>query len=112
MAGILKRRDQLNPADPLRKELERLARRLAHTIVEVQFADRSLKPTGKMAARLNSLKDKPLDTPALVELTLGLTSEMTLPVHGCRLYGFRAGPGSGVVLRVDLLDKERNNCAQ
>jgi hypothetical protein len=109
VAGILKRRDQLNPADPLRKDLERLARRLAHTIVEVQFADRSLKPTGKFAARLEALKYKSLDTATLVDLTVGLTSEMTLPVHGCRLYAFRAGPGSGVVLRVDLLDKERNN---
>jgi hypothetical protein len=109
VAGILKRREQLKLGDPLRRDLERLAQRLAQTIVEIQFADKSLKPNGKVTARLPPLKGKSLDTATLVELAIGLTNEMALPVHGCRLHVTRAGPGSGIVLRVDLLDKARNN---
>jgi hypothetical protein len=108
VAGILKRRDQLKPADPLRADLERLARRLAHTVVEIQIADKSLKPSGKITARLKALKDQSLDTTTLVELATGLTNELTLPIHGYRLHALRLGPGSGVVLRLDLLDKARN----
>jgi len=109
VSGILKRRDQLKAADPFRGSLERLARRVAHTIVEIQFAEKSLKPSGKVAARIDALKNKPLDTTTFVGLVIGLTNEMTLPVHGCRLHVSRLGPGSGVVVRVDLLDKARNN---
>jgi hypothetical protein len=109
VAGILKRSDQLKPADPRRKDLAQLARRAAHTVVEIQFADRSLKPSGKVAARLEALKNKPLNTLALVELTSALVNEVSFPVHGCRLHLFKAGPSSGVVLRLDLLDKARNN---
>jgi hypothetical protein len=109
VSGILKRRDQLKAADPFRSNLERLARRVAHTVVEIQFAERSLKPSGKVAARIDALKNKPLDTATLVGLVIGLTNELTLPVHGCRLHVSRLGPGSGVVVRVDLLDKARNN---
>jgi hypothetical protein len=107
--GVLKRRDRLKPGDPLRNELERLAQHMAQTIVEIQFADKSLKPSGKLAARIDALKNKPLDTATLVELAVRLTNEMALPVHGCRLHVTRAGPGSGIALRVDLLDKARNN---
>jgi hypothetical protein len=109
VSGILKRRDQLKAADPFRSILERLARRGAHTVVEIEFAERSLKPSGKVAARIDALKNKPLDTATLVGLVIGLTNELTLPVHGCRLHVSRLGPGSGVVVRVDLLDKARNN---
>jgi hypothetical protein len=109
VSGILKRRNQLKAADPFRSNLERLARRVAHTVVEIEFAERSLKPSGKVAARIDALKNKPLDTATLVGLVIGLTNEMTLPVHGCRLHVSRSGPGSGVVVRVDLLDKARNN---
>jgi len=109
VAGILKRGGQLEPADPLRKDLERLAQRLAQTIVDIQFADRSLKPTLKIAATLAAMKGKCLDSATLLDLAVGLMDETTPPVHGYRLDALRAGLGRGVVLRVDLMDKARNN---
>ena len=109
VAGILKRRDQLKPADPLRKDLERLAQRRRRRLSKSNSRTSRSSRAGKLAARLEALKHKPLDTASLVELAVGLTNEMALPVHGCRLHVTRAGPGSGIVLRVDLLDKARNN---
>jgi hypothetical protein len=106
-AEIIKRRDRLKPDDPIRAVLDRIDRRLANTIVEVQLADRSLKPDQKLADRLARLKSEPLDAARLQAFVIDLVRDLSKPARGFRLNVVRKGAASGIVLRLDLLDKPR-----
>jgi len=107
LAGIFKRLKSLPANDPQQAALDRLARRLASTIVEVQIADKSLKPDAALAAKLDKFKDKPLDEKALVETMTSLANGLARPVHGFQITIVRSGDGTGTTLRLDLLDKAR-----
>ncbi|HEV8066455.1 MAG TPA: hypothetical protein VGP76_01870 [Planctomycetaceae bacterium] len=104
---IFKRRDHLQADDPIRPILDRTGRRLANTIVEVQLADRSLKPDHKLADRLACLKAEPLDSERFRNFVINLTKDLSKPARGFRLNVVRKGVASGIVLRLDLLDKPR-----
>ena len=84
VTGILKRRKALKVDDPFRPTLER-TRRLAYTVIEVQLADKSLKPNGKVATRLDRLKARPLDVRAFTDLVSGLSDDLSKPSRGFRL---------------------------
>jgi hypothetical protein len=106
---IFKRRDRLKANDPIRAVLDRTAQRLANTVVEIQFGERSLKPDKKLADRLTSLKSEPLDSARLQNFVIGLTQDLSKPARAFRLNFVRAKPASGIVLRLDLLDKPRTD---
>jgi hypothetical protein len=106
-AEIVKRRDRLKPDDPFRAVLDRIGRRLANTIVDVQVAERSLKPDQKLADRLARLKSEPLEAARLQAFVIDLVRDLSKPARGFRLNVVRKGAASGIVLRLDLLDKPR-----
>jgi hypothetical protein len=108
---IFKRRDRLKANDPIRAVLDRTGRRLANTVVEVQFGNRSLKPDQKVADRLARLKSEPLDSARFQNLVVGLAKDLSKPARAFRLNVIRKGAASGIVLRLDLLDKPRTDAA-
>jgi hypothetical protein len=110
-AEIVKRRDHLKPDDPIRTVLDRIGRRLANTIAEVQVAERSLKPDQKLADRLARLKSEPLDSERFQAFVTGLVRDLSKPARAFRLNLVRKGAASGIVLRIDLLDKPRADAA-
>ena len=107
VAEIFKRRDRLKPDDPFRAVLDRIGRRIANTIVEVQIAEGSLKPNQKLTDRLARLKSEPLDSARLQAFVIDLVRDLSKAARGFRLNVVRKGAASGIVLRLDLLDKLR-----
>jgi hypothetical protein len=108
---VLARHDALNVADPFRAALNRLGRRLAHIVTEVQIADGSLKPNAKMAVRLERLKGRPLDSASFQKFVFGLSDDLAKPSRGFRILLLRSSAASGVTLRLDLLDKPHADAA-
>lgn len=105
LPGVLKRLE--GAGDPDRAVLERLARRLACLVTEVVIAEDSLEPDPLLAARLQDMKGRPFDPGTFVHTVSSLVKLWPGRVHAVRLTADRAGDGTGMVLKVDLLDKAR-----
>jgi hypothetical protein len=105
LPGVLQRLE--GAADPDRAVLERLARRLASLVTEVVIAEESLEPDALLAARLKDMKGRPFDPAAFVHAVTSLVEVWPRRAHAVRFTADRAGDGTGMVLKVDLLDKAR-----
>ncbi len=107
LPAIIERRDQLTVVDPRIAKLNLLARRLSLLVVDVAIAEKSLKPDMVLSDRLKSLKDKPFDPQVIQELLSELTRKLPEGVRGLRLAVDRGSNGTGVTLRLDLLNLKR-----
>jgi hypothetical protein len=87
--------------------VDNLAKRLACTITDVEFAPRSLKPDSVLSKRLEDLKNQPLDAKSIMEAAALTAKDLRGDVHGVEFSSVRSGDGTGFVLVIDLLGRER-----
>jgi hypothetical protein len=107
LAGTLDRLKSLDPHSPHRPAFDRLARRLASSVVEIQVGEKSLKPDDAIKSKLESFKGKPLDPSALAEVLGSLATDLRPPAYGVKFFVSRAAGEAGTTLRVDIIDKSR-----
>ncbi len=94
--------------EPVRAELEDLARRLALTVAVVQVTEGSVKPGSEFLARLEAFRGKPLSSDVLWDLVLSTMRNLPPDCRGIRVTADRPGDCMGVRLMVSLLaDKPR-----
>src|SRR5262249_6014192 len=85
LPGILHRLGKAGKGDdPKREILERLARRLACVLAEVVVAERSLRPSTALAARLEAMTGRPFDSRAFTQTIDSLARKLPKGVHGFR----------------------------
>jgi hypothetical protein len=89
------------------KTLERAARTMAGTVVELRFAEKSLKPTTEQTAQCQQFLNQPLDVQALTACVQKWCQQLKRPQHGFNLLLSRGYDGSGYTLQVDILDQVR-----
>ncbi len=84
--------------------LEKLSRRLATIVDEAVFADKSVHPDVALLTKVAALEGKPFNPEAFADLIRSLTKNPPPGVHAYRFYICRAGDGTGVKIKIDLLD--------
>jgi hypothetical protein len=92
--------------DPERAVLEKLVRRIACIIDEATLAENSVKPD-EVVGKLKNMKGKPFESGTFMELIRSLVEDLPRGVHALRFAVDRTGDGTGVTVRVDLLDESR-----
>ena len=89
-----------------RATLEKLVRRISCIIDDATLSKDSLRPEA-VVNKLKSLKGKPFEADAFVELIRSLVKNLPQGVQALRFSVDRTGDGSGLTLKVDLLDERR-----
>jgi hypothetical protein len=104
---VLRRLERAGKDGDERAALLRLAGKLASCVREVVVEGRSLKPSADLVARLKALEGKPLEPRAFVLAYCSVVNRVPPGVHGLRFAAERDDDGTGITLRVDLLDAAR-----
>jgi hypothetical protein len=105
LPDVLDRLNKTGKDAPERGVLERLARRLACIVDGVVIAEGSIKPNAAFAARLEAMKGKPFEPDAFLSLVRLPVEQLPAEVYALRFSVNRTGDGTGVTLRVHLLDE-------
>jgi hypothetical protein len=100
LAGITKK------DDPERAVLEKLAQRIACIIDEATLTENSVKPD-VVVGKLRNMKGRPFESGSFMELIRSLVKDLPEGVHALRFTVDRTGDGTGVALKVTLLDETR-----
>lgn len=108
---LLKRLKDLTNDDPRRAKVDRLSRRLALLVVDVEITEKSLTPDAEIADRLAALIGLPFQPQTFRKLIATLIDKQTREIRGFRLVAVRDEGSPGVVLRLDLLSLRRANDA-
>jgi WD40 repeat protein len=106
LPGLAKLQQQ-NSDPEERAVLEKLARRLAFIVAETGFSQKSIKPDQNLARELAALNGKPFDADSLMKLVRVSMQTRAKTTRGMSLAVDRAGDGTGVTIKVDLLDEPR-----
>jgi hypothetical protein len=87
--------------------LDRLSRRVACIVDEAVFAESAVRPDDALAAKLKAMKGKPFDPDSFLELMRLSVKNLPKGAFALRFSVDRAGDGTGVTIKVDLLDEAR-----
>jgi hypothetical protein len=93
--------------DPQRAILEHLARRIACIIDKAEIGQDSPKPDSTLRAKLAAMKGRSFDPALFFELVQLSDQNLPAGVHGLRICVDRAGDGTGVAVKVYLLDQHQ-----
>ncbi len=107
LQGTLKRLKSLKDGSPQRTSLEQLALRLATTIVEIEYADKSTKPDAELQAKLQSLKGKPVDPTVMSAAVISIGKNLKRSAPGVCITLVHPAKQAGTTLHVDVYDKTR-----
>jgi hypothetical protein len=107
LPALLERLRKTAKDDAARAVLERLARRVACIVGAVEVADVSIKPDAALTAKLEAMKGKPFTSDSFLGLVELLVKKLPPGVHALRFSVTRSGDGTGMTLRVRLLDEDR-----
>jgi hypothetical protein len=105
--AVLDYRDSLIDTGKQHRDLvDGLAKKIACTIVDVDFAVGSLQPDAALRQRLEALKNRPLDSNHFVQAVEAAVKTLPADVHALHLTAMRSGDGTGITLVVDLLSRD------
>jgi hypothetical protein len=102
---IRTRLNNLKEDDPARKLLERVASRIACTVVATQFSDDSVAKPAQMLAKVDALKGKPMSADDCVEMLLAITKFVPANASGLCVAIDRDGDDTGMGLEIRLLPR-------
>jgi hypothetical protein len=95
----------LDPAE--RALLDTLQRRLGLVITDTGFEAKSLRPDARLAVRVLAMQGNAIDADEFLKIVRFAMQHRTGDVRGLRFAVERASDGTGVTLRIDLLDAAR-----
>jgi hypothetical protein len=84
-----------------------LARKLACTVVEIEFAPASLEPDAALRERFAALANKPFDRKSFFQAMEATAKTLPEDIHGVDFNARRTGDNTGFVLTIDLLSRQR-----
>jgi hypothetical protein len=88
---------------PARADLQQAVSRLAFSVDEIVFGEKSVTPDKALRARIDALKGKPLETKAVTALLLAVTRSLPEGVDGIEVDIEREGNDTGVKLSITLV---------
>jgi hypothetical protein len=95
--------DRKGADHPARAELQQALARLAFSVDEIVFGEKSVTPDKALRARIDALKGKPLDAKAVSALLVAVTESLPEGVDGIEIRIEREGDDTGVKISITLV---------
>lgn len=112
LPGVRARRDRLPAQSPLRAPYDRLVQDLATIVIEINLIRNSAPADATLDAQLAALKNRSMSAAALLDLHTALSSDVTSDRPGYRLEATCGTREPGIVLCLELFDRERSETVE
>lgn len=112
LPGVRVHRDRLPAQSPLRAPYDRLVQDLATIVIEINLIRNSVPADATLDAQLAALKNRSLSAGALLDLHTALSSDVTSERPGYRLEATCGTREPGIVLCLQLFDRNRSETVE